>query len=289
MSELFTQLYSSPINSLIVTINIGIFAYMWNYRIGYEQVAVSYKKCIIEKHLYRIITSTFCHASFLHVLMNMSGLWSLGAIEAARGSIWYIETTAMLLLLSMAILLIGIHICVYRFGMREMAETSAVGYSGVLFGWMTLTMLLNPTFGFSLPGSGYKVPLVVMPFVYLFLTKLLVPISSFSGHFSGIIAGYIIGWGLLDGLRGYWLWTSLIYISVILLLSLSMNSSLPRWFRDYVVISPELSQATSLEGLTTNQQEGAISSVGPVQPRMVMDSQGNLRAYRVVDNSNIVV
>lgn len=267
MSEFVSQLLSSPCNSLIVALNTGIFAYMWNYRIGYEHVAVSYKKCILEKHLYRIITATFCHASFLHVLMNMSGLWSLGSIEASRGSVWYLETTAMLLLLSMSLWLVGMHICVNRFGMREMAESSAVGYSGVLFGWMTLTMLLNPSFGFDLPG-GYKVPLVIMPFVYLFLTKLLVPISSFSGHLCGIVAGYIIGWGILDGVRGYWLWTSLIYIAVVILLSLSMNLSLPRWARDYVVVSPELTQATSIEGFSSDETTQGAAPV--TTPRMVL-------------------
>jgi len=285
MSEFVSQLLSSPCNSLIVALNTGIFAYMWNYRIGYEHVAVSYKKCILEKHLYRIITATFCHASFLHVLMNMSGLWSLGSIEASRGSVWYLETTAMLLLLSMSLWLVGMHICVNRFGMREMAESSAVGYSGVLFGWMTLTMLLNPSFGFDLPG-GYKVPLVIMPFVYLFLTKLLVPISSFSGHLCGIVAGYIIGWGILDGVRGYWLWTSLIYIAVVILLSLSMNLSLPRWARDYVVVSPELTQATSIEGFSSDETTQGAAPV--TTPRMVLDNDGNLRQYRNVNANQIV-
>jgi len=212
--------------------------------------------------------------------MNMSGLWSLGSIEASRGSVWYLETTAMLLLLSMSLWLVGMHICVNRFGMREMAESSAVGYSGVLFGWMTLTMLLNPSFGFDLPG-GYKVPLVIMPFVYLFLTKLLVPISSFSGHLCGIVAGYIIGWGILDGVRGYWLWTSLIYIAVVILLSLSMNLSLPRWARDYVVVSPELTQATSIEGFSSDE---TTQGAAPV----TTDNEGTLRQYRNVNANQIV-
>ena len=111
------------------------------------------------------------------------------------------------------------------------------------------------------------------------------PISSFSGHFAGIVAGYIIGWGVLDGVRGYWLWTSLIYIVVIILLSLSMNLSLPRWAREYVVVSPELSQATTIEGVSSSETRDAATVESP---RMILDANGNLSQYRSIDRSQIV-
>ena len=184
MSSALQQAAAAPLTALVTAANSLIFLYMWNARVGFAQVAISYRRVVRERQWYRIASSAFCHLSALHLLMNMYGLWSFGALEAAFGSGWYLETTCLLLLVGTACWLGGLHVLVARFGRAELAESSAVGYSGVRFGWMTLSMLRAPSLGLALPG-GASLPVVFMPFVYLLLTKLVVPQSSFSGHLSG--------------------------------------------------------------------------------------------------------
>jgi len=184
MSSALQQAAAAPLTALIAAANVLVFLHMWNSRAGYEAVSISYRRVVAERQWYRVVSSAFCHLSALHLLMNVYGLWGFGALEAALGSGWYLETTCLLLLAGTACWLGGLHVLVARFGRAELADSSAVGYSGVLFGWMTLAMMREPALGLALPG-GVSLPVVFMPFVYLFLTKLVVPRSSFSGHLSG--------------------------------------------------------------------------------------------------------
>ena len=184
MSSALQQAAAAPLTALVAAANALIFLHMWNSRAGFAHVAISYRRVVLERQWYRVVSSAFCHLSALHLLMNMYGLWGFGALEAALGSAWYLETTCLLLLAGTACWLGGLHVLVARFGRTELADSSAVGYSGVLFGWMTLSMLRAPTTAIALPG-GLALPVVVMPFVYLVLTKLVVPQSSFAGHLSG--------------------------------------------------------------------------------------------------------
>ena len=308
MPTTLEQALSAPANSLIVFVNLAIYFVMWNLRWGVSRVSISYRAVVLEGQAYRAVSAAFCHLSLLHVLMNMYGLWGLGAVEARLGTLWYLETTLLLLGLGTAAWLGGVHLAVRAVGGAApgqrgaaMADSSAVGYSGVLFGWMTLTMLREPSFAVPLPG-GFALPLVVMPFVYLVLTKLFIPQSSLTGHAAGIAAGFAVGWGLCESLRGFWLWTSLAYPAFFVLLSLarSADAVLPAarapWARRIVSASPELVAAAGGvggggAGAGSSAGSGGGSGAGPAASatRMGVDSNGVLRAWRAVEADQIVV
>ena len=179
-----SQALAAPLTAALVAVNSLIFLRMWNARAGYAHVSISYRSVVLERQWYRVVSSAFCHLNFMHLLMNMYGLWSFGALEEAFGSLWYLETTCLLLAACTACWLGGLHLLVARGGRAALADSSAVGYSGVLFGWMTLSMLRAPSMTLALPG-GAALPVAVMPFAYLVLTKIVVPQSSFSGHLAG--------------------------------------------------------------------------------------------------------
>ena len=87
-----------------------------------------------------------------------------------------------------------------------MITQQAVGYSCVLFAWITVAairmgefcpIVFAPEFCFStyfLPVIG--VPINIGPLILLFITKIIIPRSSFIGHLSGILIGLPLAWAL---------------------------------------------------------------------------------------------
>lgn len=204
-------------------------------RYGYEDVSTSYNKVVVERQYYRVVSATFCHLNLLHLVFNMGSLYTVGALrrvhaciprarattasgsalapsfeatllapaglpagvlEASLGSFFYFHRTVLLILLSEAVWMAITHLLVHTWRQPRFASSSAVGYSGVIFGWMTILQLYNPSFAIPLP-LGLNLPIAVAPFVSLFITQLIVPQASFLGHLAGIIAGYPIALGWL--------------------------------------------------------------------------------------------
>ncbi|KAJ4836939.1 hypothetical protein Tsubulata_042969 [Turnera subulata] len=67
---------------ILYLINFVIFQ---KKNIVYSHVGLSYETAV-EGHHWRIITSAFSHISVLHLVFNMSALWSLGVVEHLKQS-----------------------------------------------------------------------------------------------------------------------------------------------------------------------------------------------------------
>lgn len=281
MPSILVQLAATPLNSSIIILCSLIWFYMWNRRITFEHVSISYRKVIDQYQYYRIITAAFTHLDLMHILFNMSALWSVGSIEIWKGSLWYIETTILLIFLSKGFWLTLMHILINRFNRTDYRDSSAVGYSGVIFGWMTILLMLNNAYTISLPGD-INLPFVIMPFLYLVITKILLPRSSFTGHLAGILAGYLISWNLFDWLRGYWLWSTFSILMGIIILSLSANQALPSFLARCIHVSPEYIQSNPLSVLH-NDTARSNETV-----HRIMDN-GILRVHRPLDRTQITI
>ena len=95
--------------------------------------------------------------------------------------------------------------------MRSSKKTWGLGYSCVLFAWMSFCAFANPResmqlFGLRIPSVVVTIPytslewecrvrvtprarISLYPFAVLLLTKLLIPNSSFLGHLCGLLVG----------------------------------------------------------------------------------------------------
>jgi membrane associated rhomboid family serine protease len=247
-STAWQALTAQPLTCAVAALCTGIFAWMWNTRRDTDlaHVALSYQRVVVERQYYRVVTATLCHVNAMHLLFNMGTLLSLGPVEARLGAAGYLRHTLLLLLLCKAVFLGATHAVVARAPPDVAArwrESSAVGYSGVLFGWMTLQAVAQPGSAIALPG-GLALPFSLAPFVSLLVNQLLVPQASFLGHLAGIVAGYALAWGLLDWCAGYWFWSGLGYAALAALVSARAHPAAPRWLRRLVDVSPEFSAAT---------------------------------------------
>jgi len=251
-STALTTLQEEPLTVAIMAVCSVVWFWMWNRRISADNVAISFRSVVAERHYYRVVTAAFVHLSWMHIIFNMATLFTFHA-EPGMGTLEYLRVTILLLFLCKFVWLACMAWLIFRGGFPQYVDSSAAGYSGVLFGWMALQSLRAPTAMVKFMGI-ITMPSLLAPWVSLVLTQMLVPQASFLGHLAGIIAGYAVAVHALDWLTGYWFWTGLLYVSAILLLSLKANANTP-WLNNWVTVSPAFVQHTGLgvgiDGLPT--------------------------------------
>lgn len=172
--------------------------------------------------------SQISHIDFMHLILNMSSLWSLGWVEKSprMGMMYYIKVTVILMIFS-KLLLIGFYFSMIKlFKIEYYRKVVSVGYSSVVFGWMSnLSVGKHKAAKFKLMTGS--IPMSLAPFVSLFLTSLLVPRSSFFGHLSGVLVGYLIGLGYFDWFNTYWGVSLCLWMLIGLLVRLNDDFNLP--------------------------------------------------------------
>lgn len=233
---LLLDVWERPATSAVVVVCTSVWYYLQSKGLGYDEVGMSYAKVVGQRQYWRCVTASFSHVSLLHLLFNMSSLWSLGAVEqmGARGIAgpwgtgWYIRYTLVMLVGTMA-LVMGTYHALLRWARQERYEhVTAVGYSCVVFGWMTVLSVRQPTHSLSLLGV-VNLPINLAPFGSLIFTSIIVPQASFVGHLAGIVMGYLVGWDLFVWVDWYWFAVILFWVGVVFLGSLkaTTNLSLP--------------------------------------------------------------
>nr|TKW12415.1 hypothetical protein SEVIR_5G034400v2 [Setaria viridis] len=139
-----------------------------------------------------LFLSSFYHLNEVHLFSNMTTLlWMGGPLETYMGSAEFAFMVAILLGLSEGIAAL-LSQCLFFLG-DDIAyfDHHVVGFSGVLFG-------MKAVLG-TWPDSFMWIPGMVIPAKYavwaeLFLTRALIPKSSFLGHLGGLLAGYVYIW-----------------------------------------------------------------------------------------------
>lgn len=224
---LFYEILEKPATSCVIAICSAVWFYIQKKNIGYSQVGLSYETAL-EGHHWRLITSAFAHISVIHLVFNMSALWSLGVVEQlghmGLGVQFYLHYSLVLILLSGVLVLGAYHVLIHRLKLEHFRRVTAVGYSCVVFGWMTILSVKQPSSKLNLFGL-LSLPISFAPFESLIFTSIIVPQASFLGHLSGIVVGYAIGWGLIHGMNNYWALTMLGWIALVFVVSLKRSGA----------------------------------------------------------------
>ncbi|KAL4442121.1 hypothetical protein ABPG77_011382 [Micractinium sp. CCAP 211/92] len=206
-----------PATSVLAVLLTAVFVLLHQRRLGYADVGLSYDRVVSQRELWRCAACQLSHIDLLHLLFNLSALWSIGLVERspALGTLYYLQQTTLLFLLSPAFCVLLYHLLIVVARREQYRDVTAVGYSCVLFGWMTLLATKQPGGIAMLPLFGLAdLPMWAAPWSSLLITSLLVPKASFVGHLAGILAGYAVAFGLFSWLTPWWtlsllLWSAL--------------------------------------------------------------------------------
>jgi membrane associated rhomboid family serine protease len=153
--------------------------------------AMSFKTIVCDGHYDRVLFAQISHESLVHLALNMSSLVSLHTLESSLGCAQFLKLIITLLFLSAAVMLCS-SFALYNYTCDTVHLTSsAIGFSCVLFGLTSFQSMSHASASVSI--SGITLPALFAPFASLVMVSLLIPAASFSGHLSGIIAGFVTG------------------------------------------------------------------------------------------------
>ncbi|CAI5708250.1 unnamed protein product [Hyaloperonospora brassicae] len=139
--------------------------------------------------LMRIVASGLIHVDEWHLYHNMiSFLWKGYNLEHKLGSVRFLLTVGLLLVLSHTLVVVVALVLATCFQIPDPLHQCSVGFSGVLFALKVLLNHDSPAFSFV---HGFRVPTKYAAWLELVVIYLLVPQSSFVGHMCGILAGYM--------------------------------------------------------------------------------------------------
>ena len=214
-----SSLLGLPATLLLIGSNLAAAYLLHKRSASPDSVAVSYENLVQNGEYWRAVSASFSHFDLMHLGMNCAGLYNLGAaIEPTYGSVPFLWHSLAMVPLTIAAAMATAHLLVFRMGRESQRTQSAVGFSCVLFAWLTFasvrsksfcTMPLLPCFStFALPLPSFislmagdqELSFNVSPFVLLCVTSLIMPRASFVGHFAGIAVGFPFAWGWLEPL-----------------------------------------------------------------------------------------
>ncbi|CAI5485575.1 unnamed protein product [Closterium sp. Naga37s-1] len=105
------------------------------------------------------------------------------------GSIGYLRDSFLMLVLSGLLGLAMYHVLIHRWRLEYFRRVTAVGYSCVVFGWMTVLSVRRPTITLSVFGL-IKLPVSLAPFESLIFTSFIVPKGGVYGAVLGVLGYY---------------------------------------------------------------------------------------------------
>eukprot|EP00475_Leptophrys_vorax_P032253 TRINITY_DN4961_c0_g1_i8.p1 TRINITY_DN4961_c0_g1~~TRINITY_DN4961_c0_g1_i8.p1 ORF type:complete len:250 (+),score=49.35 TRINITY_DN4961_c0_g1_i8:755-1504(+) len=185
-----------------------------------------FAELVEEKQLWRAITAVYTHANLLHLVFNMMSLWNLNFVETTGGSVTYFKYTYFLVVLDELLITSFNWVMVHQFEQDRYRTQAAVGYSGVVFGLMSIVSAAGPLQLISFMGL-FSVYSILYPFCSLFLIQLLVPQASFIGHLAGILVGFLIGFGMLSWVNDFLFWCLFFWTVVVLVFNVKQYSRIP--------------------------------------------------------------
>ena len=208
-------IFQVPATSFWILINCSLAFLYWNKRVAPETVAKIYSRIIptapvptlhTATEVWRVLSGSTAHFEPLHLGMNMLSLSALGRELEGRQlftSISFFMNNLSLIVIVPAIWLCLQHIIQMYYPNNHDANGATVGYSGVLFAWMvvaslgqesTCPILFAPDICFPTYELFGPFKFSFSPLVQLALMQVILPRVSFTGHLSGIIAGFLIHW-----------------------------------------------------------------------------------------------
>jgi rhomboid protease GluP len=179
------RLPPAPFCWAVIAASVGMFLY--DQANGYEaegvlKLGALYGPAVAEGQWYRILWNTIEHYGPIHVLFNMSAVWTLGqSLERAIGT-W-----------RMALLSLGTALGASALALGFAFDAATAGASGMILGWGGAMISIATQQG-RRSLTTWLIQVAVIS---------LLPGISWQGHLGGFLFGLPMGWALRDGSKRF--------------------------------------------------------------------------------------
>ncbi len=177
---------------ILVGLNLSIFVFVgWGHlsllgiisaaRLDY--VGALNTRLVDEGEIWRLLTSVFLHAGWVHLIVNGLNMYALGAlVHRLYGTLW--------MWLSFVLCGLSGSMLTWALGTER-----TVGASGAIFGWMGILCVLGWKHRHNLLGEGGRLLRRTMAFwtVLSLGVGWLVPFIDNAAHIGGLLVGLALG------------------------------------------------------------------------------------------------
>lgn len=173
-----TQVAGAPVTVALIVLNVAVYIVEKIWPNVFQYLAMSPQAGYLEP--WRLLTTTFVHSGFWHILFNMMMLYFLGAaVERAWGH-WKFASIYLLSALAGSLAVVG-----WVFAAPTTLTVPTVGASGAIYGLFGAVFLVQRRSGIS--TSGILV-LLGLNLVYAFV----MPGISWQAHIGGFLGGLLV-------------------------------------------------------------------------------------------------
>lgn len=170
------------ISSIIILINVIVFLMQIFLGITFTEKYAAVPR--LESEYYRIITYMFLHGGIMHLLLNMFSIYVF-CCEYEK----MVGTTKFIFVYIISGILSGLTIYIISDGITVGASGAIFGIFGAMYAYS-----IKNKYAFDLEAKKVLVIIMAMNIIFTFIT----PNVSVSGHFGGLIAGFIFGYAIIN-------------------------------------------------------------------------------------------
>jgi len=147
------------------------------------------------KYVYTIITSSYFHINFLHLLFNMMSFVALGSSCEKKYSSLLFCYIILFFGISIGFIILGLSYMFLVVGFTSAYYSCHVGLSGIVFALLEIECYGDYNRRLF---STINIPSKYYPLVVVVITQIIFPQASLVSHLSGIIIGYLYINGYLN-------------------------------------------------------------------------------------------
>lgn len=173
-SRVQEYLSSIPIvTKSLLLFNIAVHVALFVTSFPVNDLAINPLVILVRGEYYRMVSSAFVHGGLMHIGMNMSTLLAIGSsLESQYGTLPMLFLTLWCLLLCGGTFVFMVWLYAVCSAQPSALNTSAVGYSGVLFSYALIEAFHSAETSRSVFGM-FSVPTKAYPFILLALIQVI--------------------------------------------------------------------------------------------------------------------
>ena len=230
------DVFGTPVASAFILTLVLVWVRIFHGIQDPKDLHLSYQNVVRRSQWWRLLSFSWCHQSFIHLIINVSSLWCCRHIEAIYGSFFFLRYSLLLIAVEGCLSLIILSFLqnpTRRNSNDDISPGNAklIGASGLVMAWVSFVGVRSlvdeaqsPLFGLYyffgiLPVSWYLAPLLLLTIAPLFP-----PRESILSNGSGFVGGYLLVSGIINILPNLF-WTICCVINILLFLSFTRSEN----------------------------------------------------------------